>query len=135
MRDYEMPEIQIICAWNMIKQASIDYSPSINYSPDWIKYFYFHAPGKIYLLLLLLVQFFFGLAHAVHKVCFSPLCVFKCVFKLFAPMDVYWHWLHCFAFSQRCIFKCSHKLPAWEYWYPHIHIKCLLKLLALEDTK
>ena len=101
-----------------------------------MKYFYFYVPG-IYILFLLLVQWFSGLAHVVHKVCFSPLCVFKCVLKLSALMDVYWHWLHCFAFS--------HKLPAWEYWYSHwTHlfdfppvcvIKCLLILLAWEDAK
>ena len=36
---------------------------------------------------------------------FSPLCVFKCAFKLPALEDAYSHWLHLFDFSPHCVFS------------------------------
>ena len=37
--------------------------------------------------------------HWLHLFDFSPLCVFKCVFKLSAREEAYSHWLHLFDFS------------------------------------
>ena len=73
----------------------------------------------------------------LHLLDFSPLCIFKCHFKLPACVDAKSHWLYLFDFSPKCVFKCLLKSPAWEdaklYW---LHLfdfsslcvfKCILK--------
>ena len=45
----------------------------------------------------------------LHLLDFSPLCIFKCHFKLPACVDAKSHWLHLFDFSPLCIFNCTLK--------------------------
>ena len=53
-----------------------------------------------------------GKVTLLHLFDFSPLCVFKCVFKLPVVEDAKSHWLHLFSFSALCVFKCVLKWPA-----------------------
>ena len=75
---------------------------------------------------------------------FSPLCLFKCFFKLPVQMDAKSHWLHLFVFSPLCVFKCVLKWPASEDAQSHwLHLfdfsplclfKYVLKSPAREDA-
>ena len=53
-------------------------------------------------------------SHWLHLFGFSPVCVFKCLFKSPAQREALSHWLHLFDFSPLCFFKCCLKLPARE---------------------
>ena len=44
-------------------------------------------------------------SHWLHLFDLSPLCVFKCLLKLYAFEDAMSHWLHLFSFSPMCLFS------------------------------
>ena len=76
----------------------------------------------------------------LHLLDFSPLCIFKCHFKLPACVDAKSHWLHLFDFSPRFVFKCLLKSPAREDAKSHwLHLfdfsllfNCVLNVLGSE---
>ena len=80
---------------------------------------------------------------AAFKILFLLKCVlFKCLLK--SPMceDANAHWLHLLGFSPlhlfKCVFKCLNFESNWLQWFdfsPLCVVKCLLKSPAREDEK
>ena len=68
----------------------------------------------------------------MHLFDFSPMCIFKCVFKLLALADAKAHWLHLFDFSSLCPCTCVLKVPAPKYLFvvspPSVPIGSVLTL-------
>ena len=94
------------------------YQPEKGHCPISCFYLFMFLTALKHCAILKPVQF-----HWSHLFDFSPLCVFKCLFKAFAQEDAKSHWLHLLNFSPLCIFKCLLKSLAWEdaksHW-PHL---------------